>query len=82
MAAGPITLWAIDGETMETVRYFVFSGSKITVDGYCSHEIKTLSPWRKSYDKTRQHIKKQRLYFVSKDLYNQSYVFFGSYVWM
>ena len=82
MASGPITSWKIDGETMETVTDLIFLGSKITADGDCSHEIKTLSPWRKSYDKTRQHIKKQRLYFVSKDLYNQSYVFFGSYVWM
>ena len=40
MASGPITSWQIDGETMETVRDFIFSGSKITVDGDCSHEIK------------------------------------------
>ena len=40
MASGPITLWQIDGETMETVRDFIFLGSKIIVDGDCSHEIK------------------------------------------
>ena len=40
MASGPITLWQIDGEIMETVRDFIFSGSKITADGDCSHEIK------------------------------------------
>ena len=40
MASGPITSWEIDGETMETVRDFIFQGSKITVDGNCSHEIK------------------------------------------
>ena len=40
MAASPITAWQIDGETMETVRDFIFGGSKITVDGDCSHEIK------------------------------------------
>ena len=40
MASGPITSWQIDGETMETVRDFVFWGSKITTDGDCSHEIK------------------------------------------
>ena len=40
MASGPITSWQIDGETMETVRDFIFSGSKITADGDCSHEIK------------------------------------------
>ena len=40
MASGPITSWQIDGETMETVRHFIFGGSKITADGDCSHEIK------------------------------------------
>ena len=40
MASGPITSWQIDGETMETVRDFIFLGSKITVDGDCSHDIK------------------------------------------
>ena len=40
MASGCITLWQIDGETMETVRDFIFLGSKITADGDCSHEIK------------------------------------------
>ena len=40
MASGPITLWQIDGETMETVTGFIFLGSKITTDGDCSHEIK------------------------------------------
>ena len=41
MASGPITSWQIDGETVETVRYFIFGGSKVTVDGDCSHEIKS-----------------------------------------
>ena len=40
MASGPITSWQIDGEKMETVRDFIFLGSKITADGHCSHEIK------------------------------------------
>ena len=40
MASGPITSWQIDGETMEIVTDFIFLGSKITADGYCSHEIK------------------------------------------
>ena len=40
MASGPISSWEIDGETMETVRDFIFGGSKITADGDCSHEIK------------------------------------------
>ena len=40
MASGPITSWQIDGETMETVRDFIFKGSKITMDGDCNYEIK------------------------------------------
>ena len=61
MASSPITSWQIDGEKMETVTDFIFLGSKITADGDCSHEIKTLAPWKKSYDKPKEHIKKQRI---------------------
>ena len=57
MTSGPITLWEIDGET---VADFILGGSKITADGECSHENKTIAPWKKSYDQPRQHIKKQR----------------------
>ena len=53
MAYGPTTSWKIDGETVETVSDFIFLGSRITADGDCSHEIKTLAPWKKSYDKPR-----------------------------
>ena len=66
MPSGPSTSRQIDGETMETVRDFIFLGSKITADDDCSHEIKTLVPWKKSYDQLRQHIKKQRHYFANK----------------
>ena len=62
MAPCPISAWQIDGKTMETVTDFIFFGSKITADGDCSQEIKTLAPWKKSYEKPRQHIKKQRHY--------------------
>ena len=61
MASGPITSWEIVGETVSD---FIFLGSKITADGDCSHEIKTLTPWKKSYDQPRQHIEKQRHYFA------------------
>ena len=61
MASGPITSWQIDGETVEAVADFILGGSKITADGDCSHELKSLAPWKKRYDKPRQHIKKQRL---------------------
>ena len=53
MASDPITSWQIDGETMETVTDFILGGSKITADGDCSHEIKTLTPWKESYDQPR-----------------------------
>ena len=49
MASDPITSWQIDGETEETVADFILGGSKITVDGDCSHEIKRcLTPWKES----------------------------------
>ena len=76
MASDPITSWQIDGEKMETVRDFILGGSKITIDGDCSHEIKTSAPWKKSYDQLRQCFKKQRCYFANKSLSSQSYVFF------
>ena len=53
MASSPITLWQIGGETMETMRDFLFLGSKITADGDRSHEIKMLIPWKESYDQPR-----------------------------
>ena len=53
MASGLTCSWQIDGETVETVTDFIFGGSKITADGDCSHEIKTLAPWKKSYDQPR-----------------------------
>ena len=76
MASSPITLWQIDEEKMETVTDFIFLGSKITADSDCSHEIKTLAPWKKSYDKPRQCIKKQRYYLANKGPSSQSYGFF------
>ena len=51
MASSPITSWQTDEEKVEIVTDFIFSGSKITVDGDCSHKI-TLAPWKKSYDKS------------------------------
>ena len=60
LASSPIASWQIDGRIMETVTDFIFLGSKITACGDCSHEIKTLAPWKKSYDQPRQYVKKQR----------------------
>ena len=53
MASSPITSWQIDGETMEIVKAFIIWGSQITADGDCSHELKTLTPQKKSYDQPR-----------------------------
>ena len=65
----------IDGKTMEILIDFIFLGFKITADGDCNHEIKD-APWKKSYKKPRQHIKKQRHYFANKGPFSQSYFFF------
>ena len=62
MASGLIISWQIEGET---VRDFIFGGSKITADGDCSHE-KTLAPWKKSYDQPRQHIKSRDITLPTK----------------
>ena len=80
MASGPITSWQIEGEKVEAVSDFIFLGSKITEDGECIHEIKTLAPWKKSYDKPRQCIKKQRHHFANKGLYRQNNGFSSSHM--
>ena len=78
MASSPITSWQIDGETVAD-----FEGSKITADGDCSHEIKRcILLGRKVNDQPRQHIKKQRHYFVNKGLSSQVYGFSSGHVWM
>ena len=81
MATSPITSWQIDGKTKETVRDFIFLGSKITIDGDFCHGIKTLAPWKNSYDKSEQHVKKQR-HIADKGMSSQSYGFSSSHVWM
>ena len=82
MASGPIISWEIDGETIETATDIISLGSKITADSSCSHEIKTLAPWKKCYDQPRQRIKKQRHYFSDKYPSSQCYGFFSSHIWM
>ena len=82
MASSPITSWQIEREKMVSVTDFIFVGFKITVDGDCSHEIKSLAPWKESYDKPRQHINKQRCHFADKCPDSQSYGLSGSHVWM
>ena len=83
MASRPITSWQIDGETMETMKDFIFLGFKITVDGDCSHEIKRhLLLGRKVMINLDYVIKKQRHYFANKEPSSQSYSFSNSHVWM
>ena len=74
-ASGPTTSWEIDGETVETVSDFILGGSKITVDGDCSHEIK-----RPLLLGRKVMTKKQRHYFTNKGPSNQSYGFSSSHV--
>ena len=81
MASSPITSWKVDGETMETVRDIIFLDS-VSVDSDHNHEIKMLTPCKRSYDKPRQCIKKQRCYFAKKDQYSQSYGFSSCHIWM
>ena len=66
MVSSSITSWQIEGEKVETMKDFIFLGSKITTNGDCSYEIKTLAPWQKSYEKPRQRIKNQRYHFADK----------------
>ena len=77
MASSPISSWQIDGKTMETVTDFLFLGSKITVDGDCSHEIKKhFLLRRKAMANLGSVLKKQRHYLAYKSPYSQSYDFF------
>ena len=72
MAFSSITLWQIDGEKVETMTDFIFLGAKITAGDDCSHEIKMLAPWKKSYDKPRHCLKKQKHHCAHKVRYGQS----------
>ena len=67
MASDPITSWQIDKEIVETVTDFILGGSKITTVVTAVMKLKD-TPWEKSCDQPRQHIKKQRYYFANKDL--------------
>ena len=82
MPSGPITSWQIEGEKVETATDFTFLSSKTTLDSDCSHEIKTVAPWKESYDKRRQLIQKERHHFADKGLYSQSCRFSSSREWM
>ena len=78
MAYGPITSWQID---METVTDFILGAPKSLQMVTAAMKLKD-AYWKKSYDQPRQHIKKQRHYFVNKCPSSQGYGFFSSSVWM
>ena len=80
MASSPITSCQMEEEKVNVVTDFFFLGSKITADSDCSHEIKRPCSLEERYDQPRQHIKKQRHYFVDKGPSSQSYGFSGSHV--
>ena len=82
MASGPISLWQIDGEKIETVVNFMFPVSKITVDGDCSHEIKRHSFLGRKAMTNLDSILKSSHHFANKRPYSQSYGFSSSHVWM
>ena len=83
MASGPITSWEIDGETVEIMADFILGAPKSLQMVIAAMKLKRcLLPWKESYDQTRQHIKKQRHYFVNKGPSTQGYGFSSSHVWM
>ena len=70
------TFCQTEGDKLEALADFIFLGSKTNADDDCTTKLKDLAPWKKSYDKPRQHIKKQRHHFANKDLYSQKLCFF------
>ena len=82
MASGPITSWEIDGERVETVSDFIFWAPKSLQMVTAAMKLKTLAPWKESYDQPRQLIKKQKHYFANKGPSSQGYGFSSGHVWM
>ena len=82
MASSPITSWQIDGETMETVRAFIFLGSKITAEGDCNHEVKRCLLFGRKAMTNLDSILKSRHHFADKSPSSQSHGFSSSHVWM
>ena len=83
MASGPITLWQIDRETMETVRNFIFLGSKVTADGECSHGIKRcFLLGRKAMTNLDSILKSRDITLPTKVHIVKATFFYSSHVWM
>ena len=81
MAFSPITSWQIDGETKQQQIFFSWAPKSLWMVT-AAMKLKMLAPWKKSYDKPKLCIKKQRHYFANKGPYSQSYGFSCSHVWM
>ena len=82
MASSPITLWQIDGETVETVADFMLGGFKITADGDCSHEIKRHLLLGRKAMTNLDSVFKSRHYFANKGPSSQGYGFSSGHIWM
>ena len=82
MASGPITLWKIDGETVEQCQTLFFGAPKSLLIVIAAMKLKDAYSWKESYDQPRQHIEKQRHYFANKCLSSQGYGFSSGHVWM
>ena len=82
MASCPITSWQIDGESMEIGQTLFSWVPKSLQMVTAAMKLKDVAPWKKSYGKPRQHIKKQRCYFANKGPSSQSYGFSSSHVWI
>ena len=82
LASGPIASWQIDGETMETVKDFIWGAPKSLQMVTAAMKLKEACSLEESYDQPRQHIKKQRHYLAKKGLSSQGYGFSSSHVWM
>ena len=82
MASGPIISWQIDGEKWKQCQTLLFWAPKSLQMVTAAMKLNTLAPWKKSYDQSRQYIKKQRHYFTNKGPSIQSYGFSSSHVWM
>ena len=83
MASGPITSWQIDGETVQTVRDFIFRGApKLLQMVTAAMKLKDTCSLEQKYDQPGQYIKKQRYYFANKGPSSQGYGFSSSHIWM
>ena len=82
ITSSPITSWQIDKETVETVTDFILGASKSLQMVTTAMKLKNACSWKESYDQPRQHIKKQRHYFVDKCPSSQGYGFSSGHVWM